>query len=135
MATIQENLQTIADSTSAIKQAIIDKGGDVTGDITTWADAILNIPVASTPTIVDNIISYSSSGCTSQFPVASDLTINVLGRQVSDAASSVPHSFDIYIPKGSSTSTATRTIFDINSITPESDNTYRYVVGQLGDPE
>ena len=39
MSTIQENLQTIADSTSAIKQAIIDKGGTV-GDITTWADAI-----------------------------------------------------------------------------------------------
>ena len=39
MSTIQENLQTIADSTSAIKQAIIDKGGTV-GDITTWAEAI-----------------------------------------------------------------------------------------------
>lgn len=40
MATISENLQIIADSTAAIKQAIINKGGDVTGDITTWADAI-----------------------------------------------------------------------------------------------
>ena len=39
MSTIQENLQTIADSTTAIKQAIIDKGGTV-GDITTWASAI-----------------------------------------------------------------------------------------------
>ena len=39
MATISENLQTIADSTAAIKQAIIDKGGTI-GDITTWADAI-----------------------------------------------------------------------------------------------
>lgn len=43
MATIQENLQTIADSTSAIKQAIIDKGGEITGDITTWAEAINGI--------------------------------------------------------------------------------------------
>ena len=42
MATISENLQTIADSTAAIKQAIIDKGGTV-GDITTWADAISGI--------------------------------------------------------------------------------------------
>ena len=42
MSTIQENLQTIADSTAAIKQAIIDKGGTV-GDITTWADAISGI--------------------------------------------------------------------------------------------
>lgn len=40
MSTIQENLQTIADSTAAIKQAIIDKGGTIEGDITTWADAI-----------------------------------------------------------------------------------------------
>ena len=40
MATISENLQIIADSTAAIKQAIIDKGGDATGDITTWANAI-----------------------------------------------------------------------------------------------
>ena len=40
MATISENLQTIKTSTDAIKQAIIDKGGEITGNITTWADAI-----------------------------------------------------------------------------------------------
>ena len=40
MATISENLQTIKTSTDAIKQAIIDKGGKISGDITTWADAI-----------------------------------------------------------------------------------------------
>ena len=43
MATISENLQTIKDSTDAIKQAIIDKGGTIEGDITTWADAISGI--------------------------------------------------------------------------------------------
>ena len=43
MTTISENLQTIADSTAAIKQAIIDKGGEITGDITTWASAINGI--------------------------------------------------------------------------------------------
>lgn len=43
MATIAENLQTIKDSTDAIKQAIIDKGGTIEGDITTWASAINNI--------------------------------------------------------------------------------------------
>lgn len=43
MATITENLQTIKDSTMAIKQAIIDKGGEV-GDLTTYADAIANLP-------------------------------------------------------------------------------------------
>lgn len=43
MATIAENLQTIKDSTEAIKQAIIDKGGTIEGDITTWADSISGI--------------------------------------------------------------------------------------------
>lgn len=43
MATISENLQILKDSTDAIKQAIIDKGGTIEGDITTWADAINNI--------------------------------------------------------------------------------------------
>lgn len=43
MATISENLQTIKDSTDAIKQAIIDKGGTIEGDITTWAGAISEI--------------------------------------------------------------------------------------------
>ena len=40
MATISENLQIIKNSTDAIKQAIIDKGGEISGNITTWADAI-----------------------------------------------------------------------------------------------
>ena len=40
MATISENLQTIKNSTDAIKQAIIDKGGAIEGDISTWANAI-----------------------------------------------------------------------------------------------
>ena len=43
MATIVENLQTIKNSTDAIKQAIIDKGGTIEGDITTWASAISGI--------------------------------------------------------------------------------------------
>lgn len=43
MATISENLQILKDSTDAIKQAIIDKGGEISGDITTWADAINEI--------------------------------------------------------------------------------------------
>lgn len=42
MATISENLKTIKDSTMAIKQAILDKGGEV-GDLTTYADAIRGI--------------------------------------------------------------------------------------------
>ena len=35
MATISENLQTIKTSTDNIKQAIIDKGGEISGNITT----------------------------------------------------------------------------------------------------
>lgn len=43
MATIAENLQTIKDSTESIKQAIIDKGGTISGGLITYADAIKNI--------------------------------------------------------------------------------------------
>lgn len=44
MSTISENLQTIKNSTLAMKQAIIDKGGTINGDITTWDNSINNIP-------------------------------------------------------------------------------------------
>ena len=44
MATITENLQTIKNSTLAMKQAIIDRGGNINGDITTWANSITDIP-------------------------------------------------------------------------------------------
>ncbi len=43
MATISENLQILKNSTDAIKQAIIDKGCTIEGDITTWASAISGI--------------------------------------------------------------------------------------------
>ncbi len=43
MTTISEKLQTIIDSTSAIKKAIIEKGVTISGDITTWAAAISSI--------------------------------------------------------------------------------------------
>lgn len=43
MATIAENLQTINSSLQNIKQAIIDKGATVDGDITSYADAIKSI--------------------------------------------------------------------------------------------
>ena len=124
MATISENLQIIADSTSAIKQAIMDKGGEITGDITTWAEAIMNIQ--SAPQQTENKITFTSSGCTAAYPVASNLTITVLGRKTSDSASSQPYSFDIYIPIGQTASTSTRTIFNILEISPSQDSTYIY---------
>lgn len=43
MSTISENLQILKDSTDAIKQAIIDKGGTIEGDISTWASSISGI--------------------------------------------------------------------------------------------
>ena len=43
MSTTAEKLQTIIDNKAAIKQAIIDKGGQV-GDFTTYAEAIANLP-------------------------------------------------------------------------------------------
>ena len=43
MATIAENLQIIKNSIDSIKQAIIDKGGTISGDLTTWASSISGI--------------------------------------------------------------------------------------------
>ena len=55
MATISENLQIIKDSTYAIKQAIIDKGGSIDGDISTWADAIEDIQTSGGDVEQNNI--------------------------------------------------------------------------------
>lgn len=60
MATIRENLQTLKDSTDAIKQAIIDKGGTIEGDITTWASAISGISGGGSDNL--KILSFGSSG-------------------------------------------------------------------------
>lgn len=49
MATIAENIQTIATATADIKDAIITKGGTITGDITTYGDAIRGMRGASAP--------------------------------------------------------------------------------------
>lgn len=60
MATISENLQIIKDSTDAIKQAIIDKGGAISGDITTWASAISDISGGGSDNL--KIINFGSTG-------------------------------------------------------------------------
>lgn len=62
MVTISENLKTIKDSTMAIKQAIIGKGGSV-GDLTTYASAIANLPSGggeadSNPTAEKNDVTF-----------------------------------------------------------------------------
>lgn len=68
MATISENLQIIADSTAAIKQAIIDKGGDASGDITTWADAISGLSGGGSSSVEEYVfngtIAYNGSKIT-----------------------------------------------------------------------
>lgn len=58
MATISENLQTIKSSTDAIKQAIIDKGGTISGDITTWASAISEIETGGGGTSGNNVLEF-----------------------------------------------------------------------------
>lgn len=68
MATVSENLQIIKNSTLDIKQAIIDKGGEV-GDLTTYAAAITNLPsggdnkkITFTGTIFSDRISGTLTG-------------------------------------------------------------------------
>lgn len=59
MSTVAEKLQTIIDNKAAIKQAIIDKGGEV-GDLTTYADAIANLPSGGdvNPTAEKNAVTF-----------------------------------------------------------------------------
>ena len=86
MSTIQENLQTIADSTAAIKQAIIDKGGEITGDITTWASAISGISgggsaeeeIVFTGNIVYSMSNINLSGFLSSKPDLSPIYVVLL---------------------------------------------------------
>ena len=40
MSTIAEKLKIISDSCTDIKEAIVAKGGTVTGDLTTYGDSI-----------------------------------------------------------------------------------------------
>lgn len=77
MATISENLQIIKDSTDAIKQAIIDKGGTIEGDISTWADAISGIETGGgsseseyifTGTLTHNITKVVVTGSLNKVP-------------------------------------------------------------------
>lgn len=62
MNTIAEKLQVIADSTSAIKQAIIDKGGEVLGGISTYANSIDKLNIQDTEFIFNVTISHGNQG-------------------------------------------------------------------------
>ena len=84
MSTIQENLQTIADSTSAIKKAIIDKGGEITGDISTWAEAI-------------NSISGGGSSSEEEYVFNGTVTYDISKITLTGLLSSIPESGPIYL--------------------------------------
>ena len=79
MSTIQENLQILADSTASIKQAIIDKGGDVSGDITTWASAI-------------NGISGGGSSSEEEYVFTGTLSYNMTEVTITGSLNKVPDS-------------------------------------------
>lgn len=76
MATISENLQILKNSTDAIKQAIIDKGGEISGDITTWANVISGLSgggsnkeeITFTGTMTWNMMNCTVSGNLSSRP-------------------------------------------------------------------
>ena len=96
MATISENLQIIKNSTDAIKQAIIDKGGTIEGDITTWASAISGISGGGSSSeeeyIFTGTISYSGpninlSGFLSSKPDLSPIYVVLLYLGVGVVAS------------------------------------------------
>ena len=61
MATISENLKTIKDSTEAIKSAILEKGGTIEGNLTTYASAIASLPSSGgdvNPTAEKNDVTF-----------------------------------------------------------------------------
>lgn len=59
MATIAENLQTIKAAVEDIKQAIIAKGGTVSGDLTTYANAIESLASEGENSVPDYIVRSS----------------------------------------------------------------------------
>lgn len=59
MATIAENLQTIKEAVENIKQAIIAKGGTVSGDLTTYANAIESLALGGGNSVPDYIVGSS----------------------------------------------------------------------------
>ena len=60
METIANKLQTIKDATSSIKESIIEKGGNISGDITTWSDAIDSLTLEGQQD--DDVLFYDYDG-------------------------------------------------------------------------
>lgn len=93
MSTTAENLQIIKNSTDAIKQAIIDKGGTIEGDITTWANAISGLSGGGSDNL--KILNFGSSGS----------RVYIDGMTWGEWVDSIYNTRDIYGPfyKGSDT--------------------------------
>lgn len=62
MNTIEEKLQIIAESTSAIKNAIIEKGGAISGNLTTYADSINNLITEESAFVFNMTITSGDQG-------------------------------------------------------------------------
>lgn len=62
MNTIEEKLQIIADSTSAIKNAIIEKGGEISGNLTTYADSINNLVTEEEAFVFNVTLTHGDQG-------------------------------------------------------------------------
>lgn len=83
MASIAENLQIISDSTNAIKQAILDRGGNVEDGLVNYANSIMNIPInyystnKSLITFTDDSITLSPNIYYRKTNQSSNLTINL----------------------------------------------------------
>jgi hypothetical protein len=81
MATIAENLQTIKDSTAAIKQSIINKGGEISGNITTWASAIDGIETGgSENTFGEVMVDKTGNGIKQLLKIVVDDNVIVIGK-------------------------------------------------------
>lgn len=87
MATITENLQIIKNSTDAIKQAIIDKGGTIDGDISTWANVISGLSSGGsseeeyvfTGTISYNMTKATITGSLNKVPLGDSIRHYIVG--------------------------------------------------------
>lgn len=69
MATIEENLNTIKESTQAMKNVIEANGGDASGDITTWANSIQTVLDNGGDGIVQTSLKYYDDGTGEVVPI------------------------------------------------------------------
>ena len=111
MSTISENLQTIKSSTDAIKQAIIDKGGTISGDITTWADAISGIETGG-------------GGSSEEYVFTGSISYNMTEITLTGRLSNIPELSPIFLVLvylGTEVMASKRFVSDINALTASID--------------